>query len=287
MTPIKHHAFDRAFLAELATDERELLEHGIDIMMSKSEPRPLASSIKNSLWIAGACAALDPGSDELCTALRGAAAKSAGLFRLMIEMPGEYPVPLGDGRRAILHNFGVTSETSVGSWHKGFYAACVVRDEAALQQLASTPVDSLRRSPTRADDCMFLWVDVLQSWHTQASGTVDKLKAALEATEPARLKVSDAGYILNILVPAIELLLRAIEGEPAPFNEALRFAVERHKKYWGSAKNKTDPEGLIALGPLAMSSLAHDTGIAIEVESDYLPRRLFEGGCRVGGHTDA
>ncbi|MEP6859864.1 MAG: immunity 49 family protein [Deltaproteobacteria bacterium] len=280
MTPIKHHSHDRAFLAELASDQRELLEYGIGIMMSQSEPRPLASSIRNALWIAGACTALDPAGQELCTALRGVSSLTSGLFRLMVEMPGEYPIPLGDGRRAILHNIGVTSETSVGAWHKGFYAACVVRDESALQQLASTPVASIRRSPTRADDSMFLWIETLQSWHTQATGTAEKLKLALEATDPARSKGSDPNYILNILVPVMELLLRVIEGKSAPFNEALHFALERHKKYWGNAKNKTDPEGLIALGPLAMASLAHDTGIAIEVESDYLPRRLFEGACR-------
>ncbi|MEP6859855.1 MAG: immunity 49 family protein [Deltaproteobacteria bacterium] len=280
MNPIKHHAYDRADLSDLASGERRLLEQKIGIMISQSEPRPLASSIRNALWIGGACAALDPGGEELCSALRSVAAMTAGLFRLMVEMPGEYPIPLGEGRRAILHNIGVTSETNVGKWHNGFYAACVVRDESALQQLASTPVASIRRSPTRADDSMFLWIETLQSWHTQATGTAEKLKLALEATDPARSKGSDPNYILNILVPVMELLLRVIEGKSAPFNEALHFALERHKKYWGNAKNKTDPEGLIALGPLAMASLAHDTGIAIEVESDYLPRRLYEGACR-------
>ena len=281
MKSIKHHAKDVADLADLAAGERKLMASGIEIMTAKSETRPLALNIKNSLWIAGAVTAIEPTSDELCSALRGVAAKSAGLFRLMIEMPGEYPIPLGDGRRAILHNIGVTSETHVETWHKGFYAACVVRDEAALEQLARVPVADLRRSQTRADDCMFFWVEVLQSWHKQTSGTVAKLQEALEATDPDRLKLSDDNYVLNILVPCLQLMLRLIEGQAAPFNEALHWALERHKKYWGSAKNKTDPEGFLALGPLACASLAHDAGITIEVESDYLPRRVVEGVCRV------
>lgn len=282
MKAIKHHAKDVADLADIAAGERKLMASGLDIMLSKSETRPLALNIKNSLWIAGTLAATEPDSDELCTALRGVAAKSAGLFRLMIEAPGEYPIPLGDGRRAILHNIGVTSETNVETWHKAFYASCVVRDEVALAQLMRVPVAELRRSPTRADNCMFLWVEVLQSWHEQQSGTAAKLLAALEDTDPARLQLSDASYILNILVPAIQLMLRLIEGQAAPFNEALTYALERHKKYWGSAKNKTDPEGFLALGPLALASLAHDCGIVVQVESDYVPRRLIEGACRVG-----
>ncbi|HEX4454741.1 MAG TPA: immunity 49 family protein [Kofleriaceae bacterium] len=271
MKPIAHHPNDPVDLADLIGGDRRHLAHSDEIMIGQAEPRPLASSIMNSLWIAGGLAVIEPSSAELCAALRSVAARSAGLFRLMVEMPGEYPIPLGDGRRAILPNIGVTGDTSVDRWLTGFYAACVVRDEAALLRFATTPVADLRRSTTRADNCMFLWVEVLQSWQTSAPETAAKLRAALEATDPARLQISDSNYILNILVPVMQLLFRVIEGDAAAFDDALQFAVERHKKYWGSAKHHNDPEGFIALGPLAMMSLARDAGIAVDPASDYLP----------------
>jgi hypothetical protein len=280
MKPVKRHEVDRELVEEMLETERRGLESGIKIMIDQAEPRPLPIEIRNAIWIAGLQAALDPGSDEICVALRMAAAMSAGLFKLMIEMPGEYPIPLGDGRRAILHNIGVTSHTSVGTWIRGFYVAAIVRDRAALDQLAQTPVRELRRSPTTSDDCAFLWVEALQAWQRNESGVVAKLQAAIDATDPARLKIANPDYVLNLMVPEMQLLFRLIAREAAPFNEALQFALERHKKYWSGAKQKRDPEGFLALGPLAFAAMAHDAGIAVEVDSDYLPRRLVDGGCR-------
>ena len=56
--------------------------------------------------------------------------------------------------------------------------------------------------------------------------------------------------------------------------------MTRHKIYWGSEDNSMDGYGFIAWGPLALSCLAYDAGIPIEVESDYLPLRLLHGECR-------
>ncbi|MEU3510314.1 Imm49 family immunity protein [Streptomyces longwoodensis] len=39
-----------------------------------------------------------------------------------------------------------------------------------------------------------------------------------------------------------------------------------------------DPSGAVALGPLALACLAHDGGIPIDVESDYLPKHLLQRG---------
>jgi hypothetical protein len=279
MKAIRRHAVDREFAAQRLAAERGSAELGIKIMIEQSETRPLSSNIGNAISIAGLLSVIAPDSDELCAALRMAAAQSAGLFRLMVATPGEYPIALGDGRRALLHNIGVTSETHVGRWTNGFYLARIVRDSPALAQLASTPIADLRRSSSRGDDCIYLWAEVLELWHENRPGVVPKLQAALEATDPSRLKMSDSGYVLNVLVSHMQLLFRLIAGEPGPFNEALHLALERHKKYW-SGRLKADPEGYLALGPLAFASMAHDAGITVEVESEYLPRRLYEGACR-------
>ncbi|MFG2089431.1 Imm49 family immunity protein [Spirillospora sp. NPDC048824] len=66
-------------------------------------------------------------------------------------------------------------------------------------------------------------------------------------------------------------MLHAIaEGDAAAFGAALTAALERHRERAGRY-----PRDLIAWGPLAMAALAHETGLPIEVESGYLPRRLF------------
>jgi hypothetical protein len=68
--------------------------------------------------------------------------------------------------------------------------------------------------------------------------------------------------------------LRAIaEGDAVAFNAALVAALERHRERAGRY-----PRDLIAWGPLAMAALAHEAGLPVEVESGYLPERLFTRG---------
>jgi hypothetical protein len=56
-------------------------------------------------------------------------------------------------------------------------------------------------------------------------------------------------------------------------------SLERHKKYWNTAARKRDALGWLALGPVALAAFAHDSDLAVTAESDYLPRRWFEGDC--------
>lgn len=51
------------------------------------------------------------------------------------------------------------------------------------------------------------------------------------------------------------------------------------REYWTADEERAkDPEGRIALAPLAITCLAHDGGIPIEVQSDYLPKHLLQRG---------
>ncbi|MFY4723437.1 immunity 49 family protein [Streptomyces sp. LaBMicrA B280] len=56
-------------------------------------------------------------------------------------------------------------------------------------------------------------------------------------------------------------------------------ALELHQQHWTADEERAeDPEGRLALGPLAIACLAYDGGIPIEVESDYLPQHLLQRG---------
>ena len=126
----------------------------------------------------------------------------------------------------------------------------------------------------------YSWAETLQSFERGESGTMAKLQVAIDQTDPAVLHEDTKAGMLQIRVPEMQVFYRLICQEPGPFNEALQRAVEQHKKYWSAAKRKNDPAGFIALGPLAFACRAHDIGLPVTVESDYLPRRLIEGACR-------
>ena len=62
------------------------------------------------------------------------------------------------------------------------------------------------------------------------------------------------------------------------FNEALAQALEQHKAYYtADSKLADDPRGFVALAPLALACIAKDSGLNVDVESDYMPKHLLLG----------
>ena len=227
---------------------------------------------------AGCLAVAQPQSDELCHALRIGARAASAVFALAAASD-EVEVDLG-GNRTKLRATGPTDSTDVGYWRAGCWLAYIVRDRPSIQRLTDTPVTLLRRSSTRGDECQYLFAEAFQAFARRTNDWSARLRAALDATDPERISLQDEEFVLNVLVPEMEILFRLALAEPGPFNEALQFALERHKKYWSKGKRKQELDGYLALGPLAIAGMAHDAGIPVEVDSKYMPARLVEGGCR-------
>lgn len=69
------------------------------------------------------------------------------------------------------------------------------------------------------------------------------------------------------------------------FNEALGNALTLHREFWTKDDaSAVDPRGYVALGLLALACTARNSGMPVDVSSEYLPAVLLEGG-RVGERT--
>jgi hypothetical protein len=207
------------------------------------------------------------------------ATAGAGIFALAVtggdgvELVIEQPVHLPP-RGSTLHVNPIT-------WLDVLNLAVVCRDQKLLDVLCSVPVSAMRpRSGPSADEFAFLWVDALQSYWRREPDVLPKLNTALDATDPETLGMSKA-LALQYYYPTMRLFHYVATQEAEGLNSALAEALELHKKYWGRQDRAKDPQGLIAMGPLAMACIAIDVGIELTVQSEYLPRALLEG-VRVG-----
>lgn len=63
-------------------------------------------------------------------------------------------------------------------------------------------------------------------------------------------------------------------GREQRFNDALAEALQLYKGFWSTEENEETPNGYVAIGPLGLASVAHDIGVPIEVQSEYLPQYL-------------
>lgn len=271
MKHIPRHAINIERAREGASNSERVLKKVTAAAPSRAALSVLLSVAKSYV---GELAALDPKPAKLMRALRLGAQSAAAIFALGCETTGEVEFALAD-QRLRLPATGPTDASHVGNWRSGWWLAQIVRDEAAIATLSATPLEVLRGSSTRADACEYLLVEALQAFHQRAPDWGTKLQAALDATDPEHNKITDEEFVLNILVPDIQMLYYIGIGDIGPFNEALAFALERHKKYWSKGDRKLEPEGFLALGPMAIAGFAVEAGMPIEVSSDYMPLDLI------------
>ncbi|MFC5252055.1 immunity 49 family protein [Streptomyces nigrescens] len=160
-----------------------------------------------------------------------------------------------------------------GSWLTAFYLAVICREKARIAALCRVPLPLLRENGSRFDAYHYDWIDTLQTYWLGGPDLVPKLVAAVDGTDPE--VASDPETAGKLLYPPMEMFHRFIRKDNAGFNRALTNALQWHKEYWSEVSRAFQASGLVALAPLAMACLAHDAGIPIGVESEYLPATLL------------
>ncbi|MDQ0941965.1 immunity 49 family protein [Streptomyces sp. V1I1] len=174
---------------------------------------------------------------------------------------------------------GPLSTADAGNWLTAFWLAVVCRDQTRMTQLCEIPLERLRSPEGQYDEYVYHWADVLQTYWLQRPGLVDKLIAAIEASDPAVVRVAPRDLLQGVLYPPINLFYHFVRKDEEGFSPALVEALKLHKAYWTLDEDReADIDGSIALGPLATACLAYDGEIPIEVESEYLPKHLLQRG---------
>ncbi|MGW1146019.1 immunity 49 family protein [Streptomyces sp. NPDC002454] len=172
---------------------------------------------------------------------------------------------------------GPRSYANAGTWLTAFFFAIACRDQKRMTELAELPLDVLRESGAEHDEYLMHWVSALQAyWLRNQVRLVDELSETFRKSHPDVVRVASRDWVQQISYPPMNLFHRFVTRDHAGFNAALVEALESHKAYWTSDEDHAeDIEGMVALGPLAMTCLAYDGDFPIEVESDYLPHHLI------------
>lgn len=287
MTKITFPTFNR----EAAADQLDFLRTLLPALLAQARggAHHLNGLYSSAIEYAGGCVALEPASAALPMVAEIAGQAQAALFARISAPPGQsVHVPLGEGPPVEYTSAEPDSVISPGDWTEGFHCALFARDGASLDRLCATPVDRIRQALGRSPEWTFLQVAAYQSFWLRKDDFVDRLLAALDAADPARIRADFAAsrlsaedvesivrFALMRDVPTMKLLTRVIQGDAGRFNEALREALELHNR-WVLASmvekaGSQDSSWFFASGPLAMVSLAVDKGLVVTVESDYLP----------------
>src|SRR5438046_1247570 len=152
----------------------------------------LSTVVSTARTLAGSVAVVQPQSDELCRALRIGVRAAAALFAVATGN-GMVEVDLGE-MRTKLPATGPTDATHAGHWRVGWWFSHILRDRQTIESLTATPVDVLRHSSTRGDECQYLFVEALQAFEKRSADFSAKLRAAIDATDPEKIALVDEEF---------------------------------------------------------------------------------------------
>ncbi|MFH9131735.1 immunity 49 family protein [Streptomyces griseoaurantiacus] len=180
-------------------------------------------------------------------------------------------------RERTLPATGIESHLNAGTWVTSFYLAMICRDNDRLRRLAEVPVSFLRQAGALFDEYVYDWAEALRSFWLGRQDVGDQLVAAVDGTAPEARHLADADLMSHILRPPLLMLYRILRRDPDEFGKTRTDALRLHKEYWTADEGRaTSADGLVALGPLALTCLARDQGLPVNVESEYLPKALLE-----------
>ena len=273
---IPRHEFPtRNVLRILETRTRDFWE---DVEDLRDQPSWFSNILASAINLLGRRCVVDTEADKLETWEACVTAMQVGsaLFASAQATTGSIEYRIGHKMHPI--RAGALPRAHAGNWLNAFWLACICREKKRMTELCQFPTSKLRQADGVLDEYIYDWVEALQAYWLKRPEFGDKLVTAVEKTDPAALRHAPRDGVLQIMYPPMNLLTQLARGDQNKFNTELAKALEWHKDYWTRDEDRAlDTEGLVALGPLAVSCLAVQAGFTITVESEYLPKHLLEG----------
>ena len=262
-------------MAELAEDAQRAIERLAE------EPTGLGDAFRAALRAAQGRSLVDPSAETVETWQSYVTAMQLG-SALFAAAHAETDTVTGwiAGEVRTIAATGPQPYAGPVAWLDAFWLAVICRDQDRATELCDIPLSLLRKSGAECDDCLYHWVDALQThWKGDPDLTFDtKLAAAHRCAPEVRQQQGRQEPDRHVPRPPIDLFQHYVRQDAARFTTALVTALESHRDHHAASPERAARiEGLVPTGVLGTTCLAHEAGMAVEVESDYLPAHLVRG----------
>ncbi|MFF1557118.1 immunity 49 family protein [Streptomyces sp. NPDC058279] len=235
-------------------------------------PTGLGDAFGSALALAHAHCATDPDAASIDTWDAWATAVQLGSALFAGAQPQE--CRLGEDLVRQLPETPADPPADARSWLDALYLALVCRQTERVGRLCQVPPTRLREDDS-VDEYVLHWVDTLRTYlspRQSMDDVVRKLLATMRASMPENLTHAPKDFVNRVDYQPVALFHRLIAGDHDAFAAALADALSEHAGYWDGSPA---PRARLALGPLAMASLAYDRGFPIDPKQPYLPTYLL------------
>lgn len=235
------------------------------------DPAALGDAFASAVTLAHARCAADPGAAHLDTWDAWATAVQLGSALFIGAQPQD--CHLGEDIVRQLPAMPAEPPADARAWLDALYLAVVCRQTDRIGRLCEVPLEVLRQDDS-VDEYVLHWIDTLQTYFSRRpmDDVVQKLAATMQTSLPQVLTHAPSDFVDRIDYQPAALFHRLIAGDRDTFAKALAEALAHHGAYWGES---TAPRARVALGPLAMASLAYDYEFPVALGQPYLPKYLL------------
>ncbi|RCH68946.1 hypothetical protein DT019_09910 [Streptomyces sp. SDr-06] len=234
-------------------------------------PARLGEAFHSAVALAHAHCAADPGAAHIGTWDAWATAVQLGSALFTGADPQE--CHLGEDLVASLPATRAEPPVDARAWLDALYFAVVCRQRDRISRLCQVPLERLGEDDS-VDEYVLDWIDTLRTFFAGGSmdDVVHKLLATMKSSMPDAVTHAPMDFVNRIDYQPAALFHRYVAADHDAFAETLAEALQEHGGYWGES---TAPRARVALGPLAMASLAYDRGFPIASKQPYLPTYLL------------
>ncbi|MFI6475448.1 immunity 49 family protein [Streptomyces sp. NPDC050516] len=231
----------------------------------------LGEAFSAAVTLAHARCADDPQAAHVDTWYAWATAVQLGCARFTGAEPQE--CHLGEDLVASLPALDAEPPADARGWLDALYLAVVCRKMDRIRRLCDVPLERLREDDS-VDAYVLHWIDTLQTYLSNGpmDDTVQALTATMKASMPDVVTHAPMDFMNQIDYQPVALFHRLITADHTGFAATLTEALKDHADFWGTS---TAPRARVALGPLAMASLAFDWDIPFDRQQAHLPTYLL------------
>jgi hypothetical protein len=278
MEYIERQTPDIEFVQARAEDWLKSIERKLSKDLSK--PKLWSSLHRDALLYACYLSVIQPTSSDICKYLKLSAQAVAALFASAAAEPGYIDVPIGNGALIHIPATEPDSETHVAKWCDGFFVAVISCDAESLDRLCSVPISLTKLSSTRSSKLHYFFAEALQGFYLGKREAYDFLAESISLATPEDVYEDSWLFESSISIPWMNLLDCVMHSDQERFTTVLQEALKLHKGYWTRSEDSLlYPQSYLALGLIAICRLAHEQGMIVDADSDYLPLRLVAGEC--------
>lgn len=292
MDPITRHAVDPVLMRGQSALMLGVLER--TLRLARTRPAAL-DLLWERQWMALVYPlAVDPADHDPVLWERAVLAARAATAQLVTATaPAGYVVEVLLDEPVSLPGGVTDPPPSARSWRDAFELALITRQRDLLDRLVGIPADALTEPGDRYAEP---WRLALRAAYLTLGepgayvAVMDLVDDAFALTDAGQYRQAQPDAIIGWIDPAIRLigsLLVAVgtsesnrAASEQQFNDALAAALVAHRTFWDDTPSERaiNPDGFISVHLLAIAVLAHDAGVPITLNSDYLPLVLLEGG---------